>query len=77
MAEMSRTFNFDDFDAQIAEALERNDEAMKPIRRPGEIGSVLCLFSGFGEPTPVTEADLTIEGSPDVVVYDPNQSSLW
>lgn len=25
----------------------------------------------------LTEADITIEGSPDVVVYDPNQQSLW
>ena len=40
---MSRLFNFDDFDRQIAEALEQNDEAMAdvvPIRRPGEIGAV-------------------------------------
>lgn len=25
----------------------------------------------------VTEADITIEGSPDVVIYDPNQGTLW
>lgn len=43
MAEMSRRFNFDDFDEQVAEALERNDEALADtslICRPGEIGSV-------------------------------------
>ncbi len=44
MAEMSRRFNFDDFDEQVAEALEENARVMaeaKPIRRPGEIGSVI------------------------------------
>lgn len=44
MAESSRTFNFDDFDQQIADALAGNDEAMAtliPIRRPGEIGAVV------------------------------------
>lgn len=45
MAEMSRRFNFDDFQEQIDEALERNEEAMVdvlPTRqpRPGEIGGV-------------------------------------
>jgi hypothetical protein len=25
----------------------------------------------------VTEADVRIEGSPDVVFYDPNQNTLW
>lgn len=41
MAEQSRTFNFDDFDAQIAEALELYGT---PERRPnpGEIGGVAC-----------------------------------
>jgi hypothetical protein len=41
MAEMSRRFNFDDFDAQIAEALaEHGTPEPTPLRRPGEIGSV-------------------------------------
>lgn len=48
MAEMSRLFNFDDFDSQIAEALDENEAAMREfqipkvaeIRRPGEIGAV-------------------------------------
>lgn len=43
MTEMSKGFNFDDFDEQIADALEQNEEAMAtvvPIRRPGEIGAV-------------------------------------
>lgn len=39
MTEMSLGFNFDDFDAQVAEALEENDRAMRPLR-PGAIGSV-------------------------------------
>lgn len=39
MAESSRTFNFDDFDQQIAEALAENDRQMRPLR-PGEIGAV-------------------------------------
>lgn len=41
MAEMSRTFNFDDFDEQIAEALEDNQQAMERILRPGDIGAVV------------------------------------
>lgn len=48
MAEMSRTFNFDDFDAQIAEALEENERTMAevvPIRRPGQIGSVVTRLT--------------------------------
>lgn len=52
MAEMSRLFNFDDFDQQIAEALEENDEAMAeilPSRRPGEIGAVAIQYSLFDE----------------------------
>lgn len=55
MAEMSRRFNFDDFDEQIAEALEANEQAMEPIRhpRPGEIGGVLIRHT-FQTPT-VTE----------------------
>lgn len=38
MSESSRTFNFDDFDQQIAEALAENEEIMR--LRPGRIGSV-------------------------------------
>lgn len=47
MAEMSRRFNFDDFDGQIAEALEANEQAMEPVRnpRPGEIGGVVVKLS--------------------------------
>ena len=40
MAESSRTFNFDDFEDQIAEALAGNEEAMDRILRPGDIGAV-------------------------------------
>ena len=29
--EMSRTFNFDDFDEQVREALDRNDEEMAQV----------------------------------------------
>lgn len=45
MAESSARFNFDDFDAQIAEALAENDEAMAQVRplRPGAIGGVAVL----------------------------------
>ena len=48
MAESSRTFNFDDFDEQIREALEGNYEAMREVPgykplRPGEIGAVAIL----------------------------------
>ncbi len=46
MAEMSRTFNFDDFDQQIADALAENEQAMRPLlRRPGEIGGVAIHLS--------------------------------
>lgn len=58
MAEMSRRFNFDDFDDQVREALEENDIAMAQlavrgvaqIRRPGEIGGVLAVPREFVEP---------------------------
>lgn len=62
MAEMSRRFNFDDFDQQIAEALERNDEGMAdllPMRRPGEIGAVAItpLYrEWFGDELPPDDA---------------------
>lgn len=57
MAEMSRDFNFDDFDAQIADALEENDQAMRPlIRRPGEIGGVALHISERSEEVPPPEA---------------------
>lgn len=60
MAEMSRRFNFDDFDEQVREALEDNDIAMANlamqgvarIRRPGEIGGVLAIPREFVEPDP-------------------------
>lgn len=60
MAEMSRGFNFDDFDDQVREALEQNDIAMAQlavrgvaqIRRPGEIGGVLAVPSSFVETEP-------------------------
>lgn len=44
MAEMSRGFNFDKFDEQIADALEDNDQAMRPSLRhlPGAVGGVAC-----------------------------------
>ena len=52
MTEFSRTFNFDDFDEQIREALEENELLMenlvpfkKPVRRPGEIGSVVTRLT--------------------------------
>lgn len=45
MAESSLRFNWDDFDAQIAEALAENDRAMEGIRPPGKIGSVPVRFS--------------------------------
>lgn len=53
---MSRRFNFDDFDAQIAEALEEHGTPL-PERQPnpGEIGGVVCtpLFKEwFGEEYP-------------------------
>lgn len=53
MAEMSRRFNFDDFDEQIREALEDNDGqmaelislgGMRKVLRPGEIGAVPISF---------------------------------
>lgn len=53
MAEMSRLFNFDDFERQVTEALEENDEAMadiRPIRRPGEIGAVAVHPTLFDMP---------------------------
>jgi hypothetical protein len=43
MSQMSRGFNFDDFEEQIDEALADNLEVMRPVvRRPGEIGAVAC-----------------------------------
>lgn len=60
MAEMSRRFNFDDFDEQVREALEENDIAMAQlavrgvalVKRPGEIGGVLAVPRSFVEPEP-------------------------
>lgn len=55
MAEMSRTFNFDDFDAQIAEALASYGEFADGlpeevrVRRPGEIGAVAIQLSLWQE----------------------------
>lgn len=40
MSESSLGFNFDDFDAQIAEVLEDNELHMQNILRPGQIGGV-------------------------------------
>lgn len=48
--EMSRRFNFDDFDEQIKEALDINDEVfgrlaasgVERVLRPGEIGAVIA-----------------------------------
>lgn len=56
MAEMSRTFNFDDFNEQIEEALLEYGEfadglrpALEPLpfgqKRPGEIGGVAIQLS--------------------------------
>lgn len=58
MAEMSRLFNFDDFDKQIAEALEENDEAMAQVRplRPGDIGAVAIHPTLFDWPPEPPEA---------------------
>lgn len=42
---MSIRFNFDDFDAQIADALADNEQAMADFDRvfmPGSIGGVAC-----------------------------------
>lgn len=64
MTEMSRRFNFDDFDEQIREALEEHEISADQLALWGLLDVV-------------KESDITIEGSPDVVVYDPNQSSLW
>lgn len=60
MAQMSERFNFDDFDELIREALEEHAQPAQPVRRPGEIGSVICqltLFDTIEEPTklPTTE----------------------
>jgi hypothetical protein len=41
--EMSRLFNFDDFDAQVEEALAENERVMHlKSPNPGEIGGVVC-----------------------------------
>lgn len=64
MAEMSRRFNFDDFQEQIDDALAENQEAMGdllPIRRPrpGEIGGVAItpLYrQWFGDELPPDDA---------------------
>lgn len=39
MTEMSRRFNFDDFDQQIADALEEHEQLQRTLR-PGSIGAV-------------------------------------
>lgn len=66
MAEMSRRFNFDDFDEQIREALAEH-----------EITPAQLAVWGMLDVVPVKESDVSIEGSPDVIIYDPNQGSLW
>lgn len=47
MAEMSRRFNFDDFDEQIADALAENEAAFDRVfgRYPGQIGGVVTRLS--------------------------------
>lgn len=55
MSESSRRFNFDDFDAQIAEALDDHED-FKKVLRPGCIGSVPVRLT--------SELDL------DVALYD-------
>lgn len=60
MAEMSRRFNFDDFDEQIAEALAENERGMGdliPMRspRPGEIGGVLVRLTTEFEDDPLPD----------------------
>lgn len=55
MAEMSRTFNFDDFDQLVSEALDNYAEVADTIRRPGEIGSVVCQLTLFDENFDPTE----------------------
>lgn len=67
MTEMSRRFNFDDFDEQVREALEEHE--ITPAQ--------LALWGMLDVTRPTRESDVTIEGSPDVIVYDPNQDSLW
>lgn len=56
MTEMSRGFNFDDFDDQIREALEDNVIAMDGIarakKRPGEVGGVIAIPGGAFTPEP-------------------------
>lgn len=64
MTEMSRRFNFDDFDEQIREALEEHEI------RPEQLAM-------WGLLDVTRESDIKIEGSPDVIIYDPNQGSLW
>lgn len=52
MAHMSKRFNFDDFDAQIAEALEERAEQQEQttrIKRPGEIGAVAIQLSFYDD----------------------------
>lgn len=42
MAEMSRRFNFDDFDEQVREALEDNDAAMAEVFALGGMKRVIA-----------------------------------
>lgn len=64
MAHTSRRFNFDDFDRQIAEALEEHELVAQNFDRvfgkyPGQIGGVaLRLSSG-------SEADSDLDPVPD------------
>jgi hypothetical protein len=64
MTEKHKRFDFDQFDSLIAEALSEGDVSE----------AQLALW---GAAKVVTEADVTIEGSPDIIIYDPNQNTLW
>lgn len=62
MTDKHKRFDFDEFDKLCGEILD-DEEAAK--------------IAVWGVAKVVTEADIKIEGSADVIIYDPNEKSLW
>lgn len=56
MAEMSRRFNFDDFDEQVREALAENDEAMAKLAIRGLVAVPDSVMEITEPPEPPDQA---------------------
>ena len=55
--------------------IRQADESLASLDEALEAETLFYNWIQHGRST--TEADVLIEGSPDVVFYDPNQKSLW